>query len=289
MPVKKDPGEPSPRPSGASSEHAAGDTTSALLLDLAKKLEPAAKLATVITAIAGAGLIYVLGGLAMGLRLDGSHFPIEEGLKVVPREVLLLIGFRELLLVLLTSATILWLRSYLVWVAAALFLLVPLTLEGLFWPIGLLVVYAVWHYSRVQPFERAALACFVFAVIAVPLRFTDPPYRFPATLIYTPTACEKFELALAEDGACKGGLISSTSSGVYVGAPPGVVGVNSPARIVFVPNSQIHDMVLVEHFPVAPRASLVGHVAGALGFGSFSCNPLECWVRKHNYGARYFG
>jgi hypothetical protein len=88
MPVKDDRGEPSPRPT-ASSEHAAGDTTSVLLLDLAKKLEPAAKLATVITAIVGAGLIYVLGGLAMGLRLDGSHFPIEEGLKVVPREVLL--------------------------------------------------------------------------------------------------------------------------------------------------------------------------------------------------------
>jgi len=286
MPVKDDRGEPSPRPT-ASSEHAAGDTTSVLLLDLAKKLEPAAKLATVITAIVGAGLIYVLGGLAMGLRLDGSHFPIEEGLKVVPREVLLLIGFRELLLVLVTGAAILCLRSYLIWVAAALFLLVPLTLEGLFWPIGLLIVYAVWRYSRVQPFERAALACFIFALIAVPLRFTDPPYRFPAALIYTPKACENLELAVTEDGAaCKGGLISSTSSGVYVGAPPGVVG---SARIVFVPNSQITDMVLTEHFPVAPRASLLGRLAAELGIGSFSCNPLECWVRKRNYGATYLG
>jgi hypothetical protein len=289
MPVRDDRGEPPPQPSTDPSEQAAVDTTSALLLDLAGRLEPAAKLATVITAIAGAGLIYVLGGLAMGLRLDGSHFPIEEGLKVVPREVLLLLGFRELLLVLLTSAAILWLRSYLVWVAAGLFLIVPLTLEGLFWPVGLLIVYALWRYSRVQAFERAALACFVFAVIAVPLRFTDPPYRFPATLIYTSKACEKFELALAKDGACKGGLISSTSSGVYLGAPPGVVGLNSPARIVFVPNSQITDMVLVEHFPVAPRASLLGRLAAELGVAAFSCNPLECWVRKHNYGSRYLG
>jgi hypothetical protein len=289
MPVKDDRGEPARGLSTASSGQAAGETTSELLLDLTKKLEPAAKLATVITAIAGAGLIYVLGGVAMGLRLDGSHFPIEEGLKVVPREVLLLIGFRELLLVLVTSAAILWLRSYLAWLAAALFLLVPLTLEGLFWPVGLLIVYALWRYSRARAFERAVLACFVFAVIAVPLRFTDPPYRFPATLIYTPTACEKFELALAEDGACKGGLISSTSSGVYVGAPPGVVGLNSPARIVFVPNSQITDMVLVEHFPIAPRASLLGRLAAELGVGAFSCNPLECWVRKRNYGARYLG
>jgi hypothetical protein len=222
---------------------------------LAARLEPAAKLATLVTAVAGAGLIYVLGGLAMALRLEGSRFPIEEGLKVVPREVLLLLGVRELLLVLLAVAAILWLRSYLVWIASALLLIAPLTLEGLFWPLGLLIVYALWRYSPFRPFERAAVACSVFAIIAVPLRFTDPPFRFPATLVYASKACMNLELALAPDLACKGGLISSASSGIYLGAPPGVVGKHSPARIVFIPSSQIRDMVLVAHFAVAPRAS----------------------------------
>jgi len=48
-------------------------------------------------------------------------------------------------------------------------------------------------------------------------------------------------------------------------------------------------MVLVAHFPVAPRASVLGRLAAALGAASFSCNPLECWVRRRNYGARFIG
>jgi hypothetical protein len=270
------------------------ESTADLLLGLARRLEPAAKLATAVSAVAGIGLIYILGGIAMALRLEGSRFPIEEGLKVVPRETLLLLGFRELLLVLVGIFVILRLRSYLHWIAGVLVLLVPLTVEGLVWPLGLLVVYAIWRYSRENAFERAAVATALFTVVAVPLRFSDPPYRFPAAVVVTPTACRQLELALAEkpqpgeDLSCRGGLISSTSSGVYLGAPPGAVD-GSKSRIVFIPHSDITDFVLESHFPVAPRTSILGRFADAAGLPRFSCNPLECWVREENYGARFLG
>jgi hypothetical protein len=263
-------------------------STGELLLQLAVRLQPAAKLLLGVSVAGLVGLVYVLGAYAMALRLRGAGFPAEEGLRAISRETLVFLGTREFLFVLLPLLGVIWLRRYLPWLAAALLLVVPLTFAGLAWPLALLLLYAIWRLSGVHGFDRLVVSSLLVVPILVPLRYADPPYRIPAVVVYTKTGCRHQELSLNEGQGCLGGLISSGSDGVYVGAPSGAANRPEP-RIVLIPQSEIVDLVITRHFPVAPRTSLLGRLTRWIGIAGVSCNPLECWVGKRNYGVRIIG
>jgi hypothetical protein len=289
------------------------DTPAGELSALKGAIKDLGPLGTTISAVVGVGVIYVIGGMVAILRLRQAHLPVEQGLDVTPREQLLVIGAREVVLVLALSLVFFllldkvsapWSFLIVLLLCGAALLLAPVTPAGLVWPVAILLVLGLWLLHEKRESSLALLAIPVVILVAVASRYDDPPARFFEGNVWTDapplTGCR---LDVGEDpksAASSCGLfLGVTDDNVYLGFPGGG---GTPRQIVGLPKSTVEKIVLTEFVTCpdsprrqprgcarAPRLSIVGRVARWLGGPEISCNPLECWIDGTNHGSRVFG
>jgi hypothetical protein len=285
---------------------------SQVLGDLKNALTEVGPLGTAIGAVAGAGVVYVIGGMVSVIRLRQSQLPVEQGLDVIPREQLLLIGAREVIVVLALSLGLFLLldkieppRSYVVLGILALssFLLAPLTRAGLVWPVAFLVVLGLWWLHE-RGSTVAVMAIPVVILLVVAFRYDDPPPRFFAGNVWTSEAPRqgcRFDRPnqVGRRASYCGVFLGVIGDHVYLGLP----GKDPrPREIVGLPKDEVKKIVLTEfsncpESPAsrppgcvsAPRLSLVGRVTRGLGLSAILCIPLECWIGRKNHGRGVFG
>jgi hypothetical protein len=282
-------------------ESGAPGSVPSALRSLGDSLKDLGRIETVASAIAAAGVLYIVGGIAVLVRLAQTHLPVEQGLYVVPREVLLLIGVREFLVAVVVAMAVYALSrwtSHLLWlqlVAVALVAaVVPLTFGGLIWPGALLA--ALVASALLGGGARAAwLPVIIVALILVATvsRYTNPPYRFPIGSVYkkgvpAATGCPRVDAQDKQPSYC-GAYLSSTSDNVYIGITDRTETSYDEAEIIIIPRDGV-EKVFVSSPPAsrAPRTSLIGRLIDRFGPG-VSCTLLECWIEERNYGARWFG
>jgi hypothetical protein len=294
-------------------------TASQVLGDLKNALAAVGPLGTTIGAVAGAGVVYVIGGMVSVIRLRQAHLPVEQGLDVIPREQLLLIGAREVILVLALSLGLFLLLdriqpprcySVLAILALASLLLAPLTRAGLVWPVAILAVLGLWWLH-----ERGSTVAFVaipiVILLVVAFRYDDPPPRFFQGNVWTSEAPRqgcRYDRPnqVGRRASYCGVFLGVTGDHVYLGLPGRDTQPKGkapqPREIVGLPKDTVKKLVLTEfsNCPArsdprppgcvsAPRLSLVGRVTRRLGLSGISCIPLECWIGRKNHGRGVFG
>jgi hypothetical protein len=283
---------------------------SQVLGDLKNALTEVGPLGTAIGAFAGAGVVYVIGGMVSVIRLRQSQLPVEQGLDVIPREQLLLIGAREVIVVLALSLGLFLLldkiqppRCYVVLAILALasLLLAPLTRAGLVWPVAILAVLGLWWLHQ-RGSTVALMTIPIVMLLVVAYRYDDPPPRFFAGNIWTGEAPRqgcRFDRPnqVGRRASYCGVFLGVTGDHVYLGLPG-----KDPREIVGLPKDTVKKIVLTEFSNCpdspasrppgcvsAPRLSLVGRVTRELGLSAISCIPLECWIGRKNHGRGIFG
>jgi len=260
-------------------------------------------LGTVIGAVLGAGVLYLIGGTVVLVRLHQANLPVEQGLDVIPREKLLLIGAREVIIVLAVSTALLLLlklkRRFLAFVLliGAALLFVPLTPAGIAWPVVLLIVLLMWLILEQQSKTRWALLVIpILVLVAVVFRYNDPPSRFSEGNVWTNDpqnmVCRSILLGRKQTeiyaSQC-GAFLSIKDDYVYL-ANAGTGSSDSPPEVWSVPKASVKRLILTDHVdPRAPRVSIIGRLTRFMGVSTISCNPLECWIGHRNVGSRIFG
>jgi hypothetical protein len=283
-------GAPPPAPPEAGALRQFGDSVKGLGL-----------IEAVASAVATAGVLYVVGGAAVLIRLAQTRLPVEQGLYVMPRDVLLLLGVREFLVAVAVAVVVygltiwsggsLWIQLIAVAVVACV---VPLTYGGLVWPSALLAAIIV---SRLLVSGARAVWLPIVVVglmlVAVVSRYTDPPFRFPRGSVFQLNAppvrgCPRYDSNKRPPSYC-GAYLGSTSDSVFIGIVDRPETSYDEAEIVIIPRDEVRK-IFVSSPPTtpAPRTSLLGRVVDRFG-PRVSCTPLECWVGDHNYGARELG
>jgi hypothetical protein len=271
--------------------------------DLKHAIADAGPLGTVLGAVLGAGVLYVIGGAVELVRLAQANLPVEQGLDVAPREQLLLMGGREVIVVLALSALIVWLlrtrhrTPVFIGLTVIAIAIVPLTPAGIAWPVVLAAALGAWLISERSASTRwVVLAIPLLVLVAVVFRYADPPSRFSDGNVWTaePGKARCRWLPVGDTTARKhaswcGAFVSSNAEYVYIGIP-GVEGTAHPPELQGLTKSSVKRLVLTDHVDRrAPRTSVVGRVTHRLGWSSISCNPLECWIGQTNFGSRIFG
>jgi hypothetical protein len=231
----------------------------------------------------------MLGGIVFAIRLTEVGLPVEEALRAVPRETLVLVGARELLIAGVVAIGLLLLARMIVLavaVAVGLALVAPLTFAGLAWSAAVVIVLlATRHIRQVMV---VAVGTFVLACVLTAVRFTDPPYAFSSVQILRASdpsiGCANV-LEEAMSRVC-GAYLGRHNDGVYVGNP-------DDDRIVFVPKETLRAVVL---FPPpdhgSPRRSVLGRVANVVlrerSSTRVDLTPLDLWVDGEHKGWSIF-
>ncbi len=293
----------------------AGDTPPGELGALKDAIKEVGPLGTAISAVVGVGVVYAIGGMVSILRLRQAGLPVEQGLDVMPREQLLVVGAREVILVLVLSLVLFLILtkvkapwSYVTMLALCLVALVlaPITLSGFAWPVAILLVLGLWHIHQKRGSYLALLAIPVVVLVAVAFRYDDPPARFYAGNVwndeepYGECRFDRTDELRVQASRC-GYYLGITDDNVYIGIPTSK---SERREIIGLPTRTVKRVMLTE-FPscpdpgeteppvrgctLAPRLSLLGHYLRWRGWGEISCNPLECWVGNTNHGSRVFG
>jgi hypothetical protein len=251
---------------------------------LVKRADSLTTIGGVITAVLSAATATLLGGIVFAIRLDKVNLPVEEGLRAIPRETLLLIGARELLLSTLVAIVLLLLARHTmsaVVVAVVMFVVVPFTVAGYAWPLAVLV--AAFVIPRLPNAIVVAITTFVLACVITTVRFTDPPFAFSSgelvrTFEKSGVACDGLE---KEKTRLCGDYLGKHDDGVYLGQ-------SSNQRILFVPKEDFDAILLSPPSTIsAPRTSLLGRLTDRVG-NSFSLTPLDLWVGHSRKGGYLF-
>jgi hypothetical protein len=276
--------------------------------DLRQALKEIGPLGTVIGAVLGAGILYVIGGTVVLVRLHQADLPVEQGLDVISREQLLLVGAREAIVVLALSVGIISLLklkrrvlTFGILACAALFF-APLTPAGIAWPVVILLALALWlALEKKASTQWALLIIPILVLMAAVLRYYDPPSRFAEGHIWTKDPANRFcrriyfypdktQPAISITASYCGAFMSVNDDNVYVAWRAGAARAENPPEILGVPKASVQRFVLTDPVdPRAPRPSLFGRVTREFGWSAISCNPLECWIGSRNVGSRIFG
>jgi hypothetical protein len=243
--------------------------------------------ATVLAA-AAAAVIYITGGIADAFRFDTIGLPVEASLSVVPRQDLLLLGVRELLLGTLVGAAVVAVVARLsarkvAVLAIVMALIVPGTTAGYLWPVALLAVGLL--VQKVGWNEWIIAAALGLGVVATVGRYSNPPYHLAIGEVVR-VDTKKFKCGdLRSKAQTCGAFLASTAEGAYVGGP-------SDKTLVFVPKARIRALVLRP--PPASRApspSLLGLLADAISpLPRVSITPLgDLWVGNAYHGRSILG
>jgi hypothetical protein len=269
--------------------------------DARTNTQNAGKVKAALAVITSATAAYVIGGIALALRLDQTDFPVQDGLNVIPFQIILLTGIRELVLsglvalvligvMLACAAPTRW--PDLAWLAVPVLLLfvVPLNAGGLVWPIGLAVVGFLFRWikrsrrrdTKWQLPVRLVLVVLLATVGAVTLaRYTVPPYRFPvANLRLAPEPGETSATSTV------GGYLSETSDFVYL-AHADVHG--TPADESSVVGYARDRVLTLALSPPGPPLDAPRSLLDYLGGPSVSVTPLlDVWSGGEYHGLRLF-
>ena len=239
----------------------------------------------VITVIASAATAALLGGIVFAIRLNEVGLPVEEALRVIPRETLVLVGARELLIAGVLAIVLLLLARTTLALALAVALIValvsPMTFAGLAWPAAIVLVWVAARYVRQA--MLVAVGTFVLACILTSVRYTDPPYAFSVAQVVRASddaihGCGSLEQSKTR--IC-GAYLSRHNDGVYLGSP-------ANDRIVFVPKEAVRGVILYpppDHG--SPRTSVFGRVAPDF-IPRIDLTPLNLWVDGEHKGWSIF-
>jgi hypothetical protein len=253
-----------------------------LVVDQAKSLELVGQL---VVGAAGIAIAYLFGGLVMAVRLTKVGMPVEQGLTLIPREQILLVGIRELLIAGAIGVFFLFLAGrrwrWILMVAAVLLLLAPLTVGGTIWA-GLLVTLAfVTQLIAARSSDSAGIWILVVSgimlLIACALRYQDPPFRFPVGQIVTEQSTVDECGPLAEHKRICGAFLGFTSDDIRIGSPArdffAVVSRDKVERIYIAPPPETSP----------PRRSLIARLTDS----QFSATPtLDFWINGHDLSPR---
>ena len=268
--------------------------------DSANVAEWLSRVVTRVGAITGAfaGLVaflYVIGGAVMWIRFRSAGLPADQAVSLVPRDQLLVIGLRVLVLPALLSGAVFallaqrqrrrqleyatWgqvpLRASLCWLGAivVLGLVVPLTPGALAWPIAAFALWAGWHQCiaeafrptdpRTFPLWRAVgLAVLLSAGVSLARQF-DSPVQLPSATVQ-----------VGDRPSQTGVLVSANSDQV-------AVGFRERGEIMIFARSQLSNFLVGPTLDRrAPRASLLSRV---LKGGAWAATPLELWCGGERY------
>lgn len=271
---------------------------------LASDAVAAGRVKALIAALATSGAAYVLGGIVIALRLNQARFPVEPSLQVIPLQVLLVTGIRELLLssvvALVLVAVMLAIgmlpnvssRAGLVAVPVLLLAVVPLNAGGLAWPAGLSLIGATlwWAQGKREnqdstwrlPGTRLVIG-FLGVVFAITLlRYTVPPYKYPVAELVVKRAD-----AEGRTFPTSGGYVAATSDFVYLAASDLS---DKPGDNSYLSAYRRDDVVYMQINPPpkgesTPTTSIVGKLTGS----RLAVTPfLDVWIHDRYEGLRLF-
>jgi hypothetical protein len=245
------------------------------------------KLGAIVSAVSAAGLIYVLGGLVVAVRLSEIGLPVEEALAVIPKERLLLIGIRESLVGVAVGLGFL-VVSRLTWfwvgpIAALLVLVVPFTVGGLLWPASMLAFVALAKRIARPGGGLTAVAVTLATVVAVGIvvvgRYRDPPLGLPvAQVARTDTELPECGPGVEKKMTC-GAYLAATSEGIFIAGP-------ERDSITFLPKDRLKHVDLYPPPDAGPpRRSLFGRITSRF-WRPIALTPLDWWIGTRHYGFR---
>jgi hypothetical protein len=256
----------------------------------------------VVASFGAAALLYVIGGIAMLMRLLHANLAVSESLTVTSHNDLLILGIREcaaaLVLAAVCYALAAWSWKVYAGAVVVLAVLAPATPAGRIW-VGALVAIGVASYLARRSGAgdwRLWLPVIVFALttIAVVCRYLDPPDRFDQAGVYVQDVgpgpgCMSTDLRNVLPSYC-GYYLGADSDSVFIGRDLDEAGTRGPV-VVVLPRSSVSKVLLFKRPALGtPAESWLGHLVERWSStDTVQCDPLECWVGGRTFGNQLFG